>query len=85
MTSSDPVGIFIGGFKINSMDNSSSLSVGDVFFQALASQSKNNMANGQTFGDCNFNNFQPIASPIYDPDGIDTMMPIAMSPLGLED
>jgi len=81
----DPVGIFIGGFKINSMENTASLSVGDVFYQALDSQSKNNVVTGQVNGDCNFNNLQPIASPIYDPDGIDTMMPLAMSPLGLED
>lgn len=83
--SSDPVGIFIGGFKINAMENTSSISVGDVFYQNLDSQVKNNIASGQTYGDCNFNNLQPIASPIYDPDGIDTMMPVAMSPLGLED
>ncbi|WP_156801227.1 hypothetical protein [Halobacteroides halobius] len=36
-------------------------------------------------GGFDINNQQPIASSIYDPDGLDTTMPMVMSPLGLED
>jgi hypothetical protein len=46
---------------------------------------KNNITAGQIYGDFDYNNVQPIASPLYDPDGADTFMPMVMSPLGLED
>lgn len=83
---SEPTGVvFFGGFKINAMENTSSIGIGDVFYQSLDSQVKNNMIAGQTFGDFDVNNLQPVASPLYDPDGADTFMPMVMSPLGLED
>lgn len=82
----EPVGIvFLGGVKINQMESSSSFAVGEVFLQNLESQIKNNLVAGQTFGDFDFNNFQPIASHVYDPDGVDTVQPISQSSLGLED
>lgn len=82
----EPVGIiFFGGIKINQMETNAAFSVGESFYQSLESQVKNNLVAGQTFGDFDFNNFQPIASHIFDPDGVDTMMPIAQSSLGLED
>ena len=80
-----PIGIVIGSIKINAMENTASFSVGDIFYQTMDSQVKNNIIVGQTFGDLDAYNMQPIASPIYDPDGIDTAMPMIMSPLGLED
>ncbi|MCM3164983.1 spore germination protein [Metabacillus litoralis] len=82
----EPVGIiFFGGVKINQMETNAAFSVGESFYQSLESQVKNNLIAGQTFGDFDFNNFQPIASNVFDPDGVDTMMPIAQSSLGLED
>lgn len=86
MSVGEPAGIVLfGGFKINTMANTSSIAIGDVFYQALDSQTKNNLIAGQTFGDFDVNNLQPVCSPIYDPDGTDTFMPMVMSPLGLED
>ncbi len=82
----EPVGIvFLGGIKINQMETNAAFAVGESFFQSLESQVKNNLVNGQTFGDFDFNNFQPIASNVFDPDGYDTIMPIAQASLGLED
>ncbi|MFZ5986628.1 MAG: spore germination protein [Bacillota bacterium] len=81
----EPFGIIFGGFKINAMENTSSIAIGEVFYQALDSQEKLNIIAGQTYGDYDINNIQPINSPIFDPDGIDTMVPVTMSPLGLED
>ncbi|QOR67406.1 spore germination protein [Cytobacillus suaedae] len=82
----EPVGIvFLGGIKINQMETNAAFTVGESFFQSLDSQVKNNLISGQTFGDFVSNNFQPIASPVYDPDGSDNMMPIRQSSLGLED
>lgn len=85
MPLTEPFGIVFGGFKINAMENTSSIGIGDVFYQALDSQVKNNAVAGQTYGDFDVINIQPIGSPIYDPDGVDTTMPMVMSPLGLED
>ncbi|WP_153736821.1 spore germination protein [Aquibacillus halophilus] len=82
----EPIGIvFLGGIKINQMETNATFSVGESFFQSFESQVKNNLIAGQTFGDFDFNNLQPIASPLYDPDGYDSIMPIAQSSLGLED
>ncbi|WP_456275196.1 spore germination protein [Bacillus sp. AK128] len=82
----EPVSIvFFGGIKVNQMETNAAFSVGESFYQSLESQVKNNLIAGQTFGDFVFNNFNPIASPVYDPDGMDSFMPIAQSSLGLED
>ncbi|MFC4321537.1 spore germination protein [Litchfieldia salsa] len=82
----EPVGIvFLGGIKVNQMETNASFAVGESFFQSLESQVKNNLIAGQIFGDFDFNNIQPIASHVYDPDGFDNIMPIAQSSLGLED
>lgn len=83
----EPVGIiFFGGVKVNNLESGGTFSIGETNFQSLYSQAKNNVVSGQTFGDFGFNNLQPIASPLYDPDGSDTAIPVAFpSPLGLED
>lgn len=81
----EPIGINLGGVKINTMANTSSFGIGHVFYQAVDSQSKNNMIAGQIFGDMNLNNVFPTGSTVFDPDGVDTMMPMNMSPAGLED
>jgi hypothetical protein len=86
MSFSEPVGIvFFGGVKINALENTASFNVGDVFLQSFDSQVKNNLNAGQIYGDFDWNNVQAIASPIYDPDGFDTIAPANMKPLGLED
>ncbi|TXC85984.1 hypothetical protein FS935_18185 [Metabacillus litoralis] len=82
----EPLGIvFFGGVKINQMETNAAFAVGESLFQSLESQVKNNLIAGQTFGDFDFNNFQPVASNVFDPDGVDMLMPIAQSSLGLED
>ncbi|MBB6454011.1 hypothetical protein HNQ94_002462 [Salirhabdus euzebyi] len=82
----EPIGIvFFGGVKINQMETTANFAIGESLFQSLESQVKNNLIAGQTFGDFDFNNLQPVASPLYDPDGFDSFMPIAQSSLGLED
>jgi hypothetical protein len=81
----EPIGVVVGGFKINAMENTSTLAIGDVFLQNMDSQVKTNLINGQTYGDFVHNYMQPISSPIYDPDGADTSMPMIMSARGLED
>ncbi|MFZ5986624.1 MAG: hypothetical protein ACOYWZ_05795 [Bacillota bacterium] len=81
----EPFGIVFGGFKVNAMENTSSINVGETFLQALDSIVKNNLIAGQTYGDFDLINEQSIASPIYDSDLQDTVKPMIMSPLGLED
>jgi hypothetical protein len=73
-----------GGVKINAMENSSTFSFGDTQFVNIDSQNKTNVMN-QLFGDFDVVNQQPIASTIYDPDGVDTSMPMVQRALGLED
>lgn len=85
MSLCEPFGIVFGGFKINALENTASINIGENFLQALNSQVKNNLVTGQTFGDFDLINEQSIASPIYDPDVQDAIMPMIMSPLGLED
>jgi hypothetical protein len=86
MSFTDPVGIiFFGGVKINALENTSSFNVGDFLLQSLNSQVKNNIVNGQIYGDFDYNLLNPVASPLYDPDGTDTFMPLVMSSLGLDD
>ncbi|MCI3919247.1 spore germination protein [Paenibacillus sp. TRM 82003] len=82
----EPIGIvFLGGIKINQMETNAAFSVGEAMYQNFESQVKNNLMVGQTFGDFGVYNMQPIASPLYDPDGADAVMPIVQSSLGLED
>ncbi|RSK27535.1 hypothetical protein EJF36_11965 [Bacillus sp. HMF5848] len=82
----EPIGIvFFGGIKINQMETNAAFAVGESLFQSFESQVKNNLITGQTFGDFHANNFQPIASPVYDPDGVDNVFPVTESTLGLED
>jgi hypothetical protein len=82
----EPVGITIlGGIKVTAMENTASFNFGENFLQSFDSQVKNNFINGNTFGDMTLMNLTSIASPVYDPDGVDTVMPVNMSPLGLED
>lgn len=81
----EPFAITFGGFKINAMGNTASINIGESFLQALDSQVKNNLTAGQTYGDFDLINEQSIASYVFDPDAVDTTMPMVMSPLGLED
>jgi hypothetical protein len=86
---SEPIGItFFGGIKINAMENTASFNVGDIFLQGFDSINKANILAGQVFGDFDYTIFNPVASPIYDPDGVDvgeTNYPTAQSNFGLED
>jgi hypothetical protein len=82
----EPVGItFLGGIKINAMENTASIAIGENFYQALNSQVKNNVVIGEIYGDFHSNYFQPFASNIYDPDGADTINPFYSAARGLED
>ncbi|MTI79649.1 MAG: hypothetical protein FH758_02030 [Firmicutes bacterium] len=83
---SEPIGVcIIGGIKLNAMENTASFNMGEIFLQAFDSQVKNNLINGQSYGDLHINNFGAFGSPVVDPDGIDTTMPMAMAPFGLDD
>jgi hypothetical protein len=82
----EPVGItFFGGIKINAMENTSTFNIGEGFFQGLNSVVKNNVIIGEIYGDFHSNYFQPLASNIYDPDGVDTPSPFFSAAKGLED
>jgi hypothetical protein len=85
---SEPIGItFFGGVKINAMENTASFNVGDIFLQGFDSINKSNLLN-QVFGDFDYNVQNPVASQIYDPDGVDISeanFPTAQSNFGLED
>jgi hypothetical protein len=86
MSFTDPVGIvFFGGVKINALENTASFNVGDFLLQSFDSQVKNNVVNGEIYGDFAYNILTPVASPIFDPDVADTFKPAVMSALGLED
>ncbi|WP_186576656.1 hypothetical protein [Aquibacillus kalidii] len=66
------------------MENTASIGIGDVYFQSLDSQVKNNLVAGQTYGDFDYNFIQPVGTPLFDPDGADTFMPMTTSLLGLK-
>lgn len=87
MAFSEPVGItIIGGVKINAIENTAIYAVGENSFQALNSVAKNNVISGQIYGDFDFNNLQPFAPTIIDPDGLDTNSPaVNTSGIGIED
>jgi hypothetical protein len=85
---SDPIGItFFGGIKVNGMENTSSFNVGDIFLQGFDSINKTNLIT-QVFGDFDYIVQNPVASPVYDPDGVEISeanYPTAQSNFGLED
>lgn len=85
---SEPIGItFFGGVKINAMENTATFNVGDIFLQGFDSINKTNLIN-QVFGDFDYIVQNPVASPVYDPDGVDineANYPTAQSIFGLED
>jgi len=82
----DPIGItFFGGIKINAQDNTSSFNIGDTFIQSPSSSMKNNMIQGQVFGDFHSNSYQAIGTCIYDSDALDGFNPSNSAPVGLED
>jgi hypothetical protein len=82
----EPIGInFFGGIKIIAQENTASFNVGQAFLQSLNSVVKNNVIVGEIYGDFHTNTFQPIASNVFDPDGLDTVSPFYSFARGLED
>jgi hypothetical protein len=80
----EPMPIFVGGLNINNTDGNSSITVGEANQQNINSLTKNNI-NGQVYGQSNVFTIQPINSPVVDPDGVDSFLPVSGNPSGLED
>ncbi|UFU00552.1 spore germination protein [Radiobacillus kanasensis] len=82
----DPIGVnIIGGIKVNALENTASIGIGENQYMSLNSQVKNNLNAGEVYGDFDYNYFQIIGSSVFDPDGADTVMPVNTPSLGLED
>jgi hypothetical protein len=80
--------VILGGIKVNTLENTSSLNIGEITLTGLDSINKSNILAGQVFGDFDYSIFNPIASPLYDPDGVEIVennAPGAQPSVGLED